>query len=118
MLPAAIRAPADLDARAVGLRNQIRPRTQLILEQSPQPPRLRHRQPARLGARAADDIRDGARFGQREARRRQAFIELPHIARVDPAVHQILIGRHSYGPVAVGPCQVAEDTHLFAREIS
>ena len=46
MLAAAVRAAADLDARAVGGRDQIRTRAQVILEQPAEPARLRDRQPA------------------------------------------------------------------------
>ena len=56
MLAAAVRASADLDARPIGRRDQIGTRAQVVFEQTAQAARLRHREPARLGARAAGDV--------------------------------------------------------------
>ena len=58
MLAAAVRAAADLDARAVGRGDEIGTRAQVIFEQPAEAARLRHRQPARLRARAAGDVGD------------------------------------------------------------
>ena len=76
MLAAAVRAAADLDARAVGRGDQIGTRAQVILEQPAEPARLRHRQPAGFGAGAARHVGDRARFGQPEAGRREPAIQL------------------------------------------
>ena len=108
MLPAAVRAAADLDARAVGRRDQIRPGAQVLLEQPAEPARLRDRQPARFRARAARDVGDRAGFGEPEPGRGQTAIQLADVAGVHPAEHEILIRRDAHGAVAVGARQLAE----------
>src|SRR5439155_24465034 len=58
MLPAAVRASADLDARAVGHGNPIRPFPQMIFEQPAEAAWLRDGETARFRARAARHVRD------------------------------------------------------------
>ena len=115
---AAVRAAADLDARAVGRGNQLRPFAQVLLEQPAEAARLCHRQLAGLRPRTARDVGDRPRFGEPEPRRRKPAIELAHVTRADPAEEQVLIGRDADRAVAVGPRQLAEHPHLIAGEIA
>jgi hypothetical protein len=64
----------------------------VILEQPAEAARLRDREAARLGARAAGHVGDRARFGEPEAGGGEPPIQLPHVAGVHPAEHQVLIG--------------------------
>src|SRR5204863_6350047 len=115
---AAVRAAAELDARAVSRGNQIRPSAKVLFEQPAQTARLRHRETARLRARAARHIGDRARLRQAEARCGEPAIQLTHIAGIDPPDHEILIRRDAHGAVAVRARQIAEYSHLGARQIA
>ena len=81
VLAAAVRAAADLDARAAAAAIRSRPRAQVLVEQPAEPARLRDREPARLGARAARHVGDRARLGQAEPRGREPAVELPDVGR-------------------------------------
>ena len=118
MLAAAVRAAADLDDGAVGLRHQVGPIAQRVAEQAAQTARLRHRQTAAFGARAAVHVGHGGRVAEPEARRRQATVEFAHLANRHPAQHQILIDGDTHGAVAVRLRQVAEHAHLLAGEVA
>ena len=91
MLPASVRASADLDPGAVRRGDQIRASAEMFLEEPSEAARLRHRQPARLRAGAACDVRHGARFGESETGGREAPVQFTHLARLDPAKEQVLV---------------------------
>ena len=118
VLAAAVRAAADLDPRAIRRRHESGTRAQVILEQPAEAARLRHRQPARLGARAAGDVGQRPGLGEAEAGGREALMQRSHIGRIDPPEQQVLVGGDANRPVAVCACEVCEDPHLVARQVA
>src|SRR5262249_35846308 len=62
VLAAPVRTSTDLDARSVCRRDEIRPRPQVILEQTSEPSRLSDGQAARFGTRATGHIGNRRRF--------------------------------------------------------
>ena len=70
MLAASVRAAADLDVEAGDRLDEVGPLVEAVGEEPAEAARLRHRQLARLGARAAGDVGDGA--GVRRGRARAA----------------------------------------------
>ncbi len=101
MLAAAVRAAAHLDLQVRRLRRHLGMRAKVRFERLAEPARLRHRETARFGARAARHILDRARAREAQARRREVTIELRNVARLHPAEHEVLIHRHAERAVAV-----------------
>ena len=75
MLAAAVRAAADLDVHSGERRDEVRALEQVIGEQAAEAARLRDRQLARFGARAARDVGERAGTGTRQAGRRETLVE-------------------------------------------
>ena len=93
-------------------------RAEMVFEQTAQPARLRHREPARFGARAAGDVGNRAGVREPEARRGEARVQGAHVTGLHPSEHQVLIHRDADGAVAVGLREVPDHPHLRARHVA
>ena len=76
MLAAAVRAAADLDVAAAAAATRSGPLAQVIAEQAAEAARLRHRELARLGARAARHVGDRVGVARPRPAAASAAIEL------------------------------------------
>ena len=88
------------DALAQQLRRLL---LEIVLDQPREAARLRHREAARFGARAARDVGDRSRARSRQPRGRQPSIQTGHLAALDPAQHEILIDRDAHHAVRIRP---------------
>ena len=89
VLAAAVGAAADLDVRGARGVDHVRTRAKMLLEQPAEPARLRDRDPARLGAGAAPDVRDRAHAGEAEAGGDERAIQGPDARRRDLAPREL-----------------------------
>ena len=111
--------PLILMRQVAGRLDQVRPRAQVIVEQPAEAARLRDREPAGLGARAAGDVGDRAGAAAAEPGRGELAVERGHVGRVrTQRKTQVLIGGRAHGAVAVGARQLGEHAHLLAREVA
>ena len=98
--------------------DQIGLRAEVLGEHTAKAARLRHRQPARLGAGAADDVAERQRVGRVQPRGSEPLVERLDRFGLDPPEEDVLLDRQPHGPVAVRLGEIREDAHLTCGEVA